>query len=231
MREKILAVIPARKGSRRIKNKNIKTIDGKPIIYYAIKILKKSKLFSKIIVSTDDTKIAKIAKKYGAEVPFLRPKKISDSKTPTNPVIKHAIRYFKNKKLNFDKVCCFYPTSILTKPSDLKLANKNLKKNLAYIFSATKYDHPIYRSFRIKDNKIKLFDERYEKLRTQDLPVYYHDAGQFYLGWSNSWLNKKSIFKKYSNFIEIPKFRSQDIDDLEDWKNLKILWNIYKSQK
>ena len=228
MKKKLLAIIPARGGSKRVKKKNIKLFYGKPIIYYAIQILKKSKIFDKIVVSTDSREIAEVSKKYGADVPFLRPKNISDGKTTTNPVIKHTIKFFEKKNIYFDKICCLYPTSILTRPEDLRLANKKLKKNISYIFSATRYDHPIYRSFKITKKRVELFNKKYEFSRTQDLPVFYHDAAQFYIGWRKSWLNKKSVFRKYSSFIEIPKLRSQDVDNLQDWKNLELLWKIIK---
>ena len=97
---KVLAVIPARKGSKRIVNKNIKKFNNVPIIAYSIKAAKKSKVFDYISVSTDCKKIAKIAKKYGANIDFVRPKKISNDKAKTLEVIKHSIKFYENMGKN-----------------------------------------------------------------------------------------------------------------------------------
>ena len=105
-----IAIIPARQGSKRIKEKNIKKFLGKPIISYTIKKVKSSKLFDYVVVSTDSLKIKKISEKFGAKVFFLRPKKISNDKAKTQDVIKHALKWFKNKNLQFNYVCCIYPT-------------------------------------------------------------------------------------------------------------------------
>lgn len=149
-----IAVIPARKNSKRIKNKNIKSFFGKPIISYAIKCAIKSKLFDKIIVSTDSVKIAKISKKFGAIAPFLRPKKLSSDTAFTIDVIKHTLNWLYNKNIKPDYVCCIYPTTPLLKPQDLKKSYSIIKQNkFDFIVSSAKYSHPIERSFEIK--KIK----------------------------------------------------------------------------
>ena len=101
-----LAIIPARGGSKRIPKKNIKFFCGKPIIYYSIKAALISNCFDKVIVSTDDKMTAKIALNCGAEVPFKRPKKLSDNKTTTCEVVNHSINFYKNKGINFNYVCC-----------------------------------------------------------------------------------------------------------------------------
>ena len=98
MKNEILTIIPARSGSKGVKNKNIKLINGKPLIYWTIKEAKKSKL-SQIIVSTDSKKILRISKKFGADVPFLRPKKISKDNTEMTDVLKHALNFFYKKKI------------------------------------------------------------------------------------------------------------------------------------
>ena len=115
-----IAIIPARIGSKRIKQKNIKIFCGKPIIYWTIKKIIESKFFDKIIVSTDSNKIAKIVKRFGAEVPFLRPKNISDDYTGTLEVVRHAIVELKNKKIYPSYVCCIYPTSVFLQSKDIK---------------------------------------------------------------------------------------------------------------
>ena len=105
-----ICIIPARKNSKRVKNKNIKKFFGKPIIYWSIKAAKKSKCFSRIIVSTDSKKISKIAKKYGAEVPFLRPKNLSGDYVQLKPVLQHAIKKLGGTK-TINNVCCLINVS------------------------------------------------------------------------------------------------------------------------
>jgi pseudaminic acid cytidylyltransferase len=230
MKKDNICIIPARGGSKRIPKKNIKLFYGKPIISYPIEMAIKSNLFEKVIVSTDDNKIATIAKKYGATI-HNRPKLLADDKTDTRTVIVDVIKSLEKDNFFCKKVCCIYPTSIFFNKSELIQACKKLLKNINYIFSATKYDHPIFRSFKKSGKKIKMVIPRMEKKRTQDLEEYYHDAAQFYFGWKKSWIKKKRIFHGSSSFVEIPKLRSQDLDNLEDWKNAKILWKVKKYSK
>ena len=232
MKNKIrtLAVIPARGGSKRIKNKNIKTFNGKPMIYWPINELKKTKIFDKILVSTDSLKIKKYAQSLAVEVPFIRPKNISDDFSPTIDVVNHAIKWLKNRGLKYDYICCVYPTAVLMKKKFIidtfKLIKKNNKK---FIFPASKFEYPILRSFKKdKKGKIKMLYPKYFKYRSQDLEEYFHDAGQFYWGSEKSWLKKFKFFGKYSDFYEIPKLQSQDIDTLEDFKIAEVIKKYIK---
>ena len=114
---------------------------GKPIIYYSINAAKKSKIFQKIIVSTDSEKIKKISEKYGAEVPFLRPKYLSDDYTTTIDVIKHALNELSYIKNNFN-ICCIYPTAPLLKKEDLiKSIKKFSSKKFNFLFSGNKFTY------------------------------------------------------------------------------------------
>ena len=115
----IVAIIPARSGSKRIPQKNIINFFGKPLISYSIIAAKKTKIFDKIIVSTDSDKIGSIAKKYGAEYLFKRPKKLSGDQIPTSSVVKHAINYLKKENQEPNFICCIYPTAPLILPQDL----------------------------------------------------------------------------------------------------------------
>ncbi len=116
----IIAVIPARGGSKRIPRKNIKLFSGKPMIAWSIKAAQKAEIFDNIIVSTDDEEIAEIALKYGATVPFLRPANLSDDYTGTNAVVKHAIKYLNNSKKNVKYACCIYATAPFIRPYYIK---------------------------------------------------------------------------------------------------------------
>ena len=114
-----IAVIPARGGSKRILRKNIKEFIGKPVISYSIEAAIQSKLFDHIIVSTDDIEIARVAKKFGAEVPFMRPEDISDDFSTTTDVVAHTIEWANNNNWDVNEVCCIYATAPFIKANDI----------------------------------------------------------------------------------------------------------------
>jgi pseudaminic acid cytidylyltransferase len=222
----IFAIIPARGGSKRIKNKNIKKFNLKPILYWTFKALKKSNIFSKIVITTDCAKIKAVAKKIGFDYIISRPENLSDDYTPTKEVIMHAIKTLK-KKFNFKYVCCVYPCNPFLSSFDLKKSLKILKYNKKnFVIPVTEYTHPIQRSFSLnKKKQISFFFKTYFLKRTQDLTKSFHDAGQFYWGATNTWLSKKQILPNSIAF-QIPKWRSVDIDNLEDWKKAELLFKI-----
>ena len=215
-----IAIIPARGGSKRIKNKNLRNFFGKPLISYSILAAKKSKLFKRIIVSTDDKKIKKISEKYGAEVPFLRPKNISGDKTKAQDVFIHAIRYLERKKVKFNYVCGIYPTAPLLQIKDLIQGFKKVKK-WNYVFSACKHEKSVIRSFILnKNKKINFIKPNFINKNTQELPDSFYDAGQFYWADKKSWLNQNMYLLKGS-LVEIDKKFVQDVDYIYDLKILK----------
>ena len=215
-----IAIIPARGGSKRIKNKNLRNFFGKPLISYSILAAKKSKLFKRIIVSTDDKKIKKISEKYGAEVPFLRPKNISGDKTKAQDVFIHAIRYLEREKVKFNYVCGIYPTAPLLQIKDLIQGFKKVKK-WNYVFSACKHEKSVLRSFILnKNKKINFIKPNFINKNTQELPDSFYDAGQFYWADKKSWLNQNMYLLKGS-LVEIDKKFVQDVDYINDLKILK----------
>ncbi len=228
-----IAVIPARGGSKRIPKKNIKLFHGKPIIYWPIKTAIESGLFDKIIVSTDNEQIGDIALKFGAEVPFMRPKRISNDFAGTNDVIIHAIKFFQNKNYELDKVCCFYPTSVFLTVNDLTSGLEALnEKKWKFSLSVTKFSHPIARSFELmKSGGLKmLYPENFNK-RTQDLKDTYHDAAQFCWGRASSWTSKLKVFDAHTYPVIIPSWRTNDIDNLDDWNMAEYLFDYLKIRK
>ncbi len=227
-----VVIVPARGGSKRIPKKNIKEFCGKPIISYPILELKKSNIVNKVIVSTDDKEIAAVAKKYGAEIPFIRPKNISDDITGIADVIRHAILYLQ-QQITIENVCCVLPTAPFISAKDIDEAfNLLIDKQCQFVFSATKYNYPVQRSFIINDkNQISmLFPENYEK-RSQDLEEVFHDAGQFYWGNKKSWLSEKNIINSESHPYLIPHYQVQDIDTVEDWLRAEDIEKIRKIHK
>ena len=228
-----IAIIPARGGSKRIPRKNIKLFGDKPIIARSIETALATKVFDRVIVSTDDDEIAEIAKRCGAEVPFVRPEDLADDYAGTTEVISHAIKWMINSGCNFKAACCIYPVAPFTQALDIVDGLKELEKGgWAFTFSAAEYSSPIYRSFNQIDGKgVEMLFPEYFFTRTQDLSVVYHDAGQFYWGLVDSWLQEKKIFEPHSKAIIIPRWRVHDIDTLDDWRRAEIMDSYLKSRR
>ena len=223
-----ICIIPARGNSKRLPKKNIRLFHGKPMISWSIENAIKSNVFDKVIVSTDNKEIAKVAKSSGAEVPFIRPSYLSEDDVSTYPVIKHAIQYLINEGIELKTICCLYATAPFTTKEDLKKAFKVIKEqnNGIYVFAATKFPFPIQRAIKIdKRGFSSVKDICNIKKRSQDLEEYYHDAGQFYFANKNTWLNNEQIFQNGKPII-IPRWRVEDIDTEEDWLRAEKLFNI-----
>ena len=214
-----IAVIPARKNSKRIKNKNIKNFLGKPILERTIEKLKKSKFFDLILVSTDDIKIKKLALSCGAEVPYLRSKKLSNDHATIGEVMQDAAKFIK-KKWNVEYLCCVFATSPFLQKNKLLEGYKILKKKKkSFVFSASKIDNTVLRSFYAHSNNgLKMILPKSYLSRSQDLKNLYCDSGQFYWGNINSWIKKEKIFYKNSSIVEIPSYLNHDINTADDWK-------------
>jgi N-acylneuraminate cytidylyltransferase len=220
-----IAVIPARGGSKRIPRKNIKPFYGKPMIAWSIEAALNAKVFDHIIVSTDDVEIAQMAKEWGAEVPFMRPKELSDDYTATTAVIAHATKTAKELGWDVNAVCCIYATAPFVISADIVTGLSALSEGgWDYVFSVTDFAAPIFRSFKkTKEGGVEMFFPEHFTTRSQDLPEALHDAGQFYWGRPESWLEGKKIFDRHSKPIFIPRWRVQDIDTQEDWDRAQVL--------
>lgn len=224
-----ICIIPARSKSVRIKNKNIINFFEKPIIAYAIDVAKKSKLFKKIIVSTDSKKIAKIAINYGAEVPFLRSKKLSDNYTTTTDVIIDSIKKISSKNDTF--CCCIYPTAVLINKNDLIMSFKKIKKlNADLLVAIARYHNSPLRCFEKKKlNWINYKYKKYASTRSQDLKDLYYDTGSFYFYKISSLLkNKNVILSKKITYFEINSERAIDINYPQDLNIAKAKYAIIK---
>lgn len=228
LKKNVVAIIPAREGSKRIPGKNYKKFNGKPIIINTIKKLKKSKIFNRIIVSTNSKKIAKISRKYGVDVPFMRSRFLSNDRVSIIPVISHAVKFLIKQGYEFDYVCCVYASNPFLKIADLKKGFEKIRsKKFNYVFSATPYRFPFFRSFTFSYKKgIKMLFKKNFNKRSQDLKQIMCDAAQFYWGYKKTWLHKKIIFAKRSDVIMIPKWRYYDIDTKDDWKRAELNYKI-----
>lgn len=227
-----LAIIPARGGSKRIPRKNIKPFCGKPMIAWSIEAALDSGCFDRIIVSTDDDEIAKVARQYGAEVPFMRPLELSDDHTGTIPVIRHAIEVINSQGRTVEQACCLYATAPFIKPEDLQRGLEILQGTGGdYAFSVTSYAFPIQRAIRLTpEGRVEMFNPEHFTTRSQDLEEAYHDAGQFYWGRADAWLQGKLIFSPASLPVMLPRHRVQDIDTPEDWVRAEWLFKAMQAQ-
>lgn len=230
--KKAVAIIPARGGSKRIPRKNIKDFYGKPLIAYSIEVALKSNLFEKVIVSTDDEEIAQIAKDYGAVVPFIRPKELSDDYTGTGVVIEHTINYLVEQGEIYNFICTIYATAPFLQEKYLVDGFLKLKdSNARNAFSCTSMPFPIQRTFKITSNgRCEMFYPENFYKRSQDLEEAYQDAGQFY--WTNLNIESNEImFAEDSIPIVLPRFLVQDIDTLEDWQRAEFMYEAILRSK
>jgi len=227
-----IAVIPARGGSRRIALKNIRPFAGKPIIAYSIEAALESALFDRIIVSTDDPKIAAVAAALGAEAPFVRPATLADEHTGTNAVVKHALAWAIAQGCAVTHACCIYATAPFIQASELREGLARLiGSNKAFAFSVTSFPHPIQRALRLgPEGVVEPMFPQHVFTRSQDLELAYHDAGQFYWGTVEAFLNDVETFSPASVALVVPRLLAQDIDTEEDWHRAELLYRAWRLQ-
>ena len=215
-----VAIIPARGGSKRIPDKNIKIFAGKPIIAYSIQTALASGLFDRVIVSTDSERISQTAVAFGAEVPFTRPAELSDDFTATAAVVVHALDWLRKNSAVSDYFCCIYATAPFMAVQYLKQGLKILKDSDAVTsFAVTSFPFPIHRALEIDTSgRVRMVWPEHEITRSNDLPERYHDAGQFYWGNTAKFLKEKRLFSIKSYPVIVPRYLVCDIDTLEDWE-------------
>ena len=227
---KRLAIIPARSGSKRIKNKNIKFFNGKKLINYSLDSCLKSKLFDKIHISTDSKKIKNMLEKK-ITIDFLRPKKLSDDKTPLLSVLKHVVEKFSEKKLLFDQIWLIYATNPFINPKILKNCAKNFEKlnkrnkKKFSLITVTEYNYPVQWANKINKNGClePIFPKKIN-IDSKKLDKYYCDAGMLNIYPYNFLNHIKQI--KYKPFV-LKKYESVDIDNQDDFNfALKLKKNV-----
>ncbi|WP_455914744.1 pseudaminic acid cytidylyltransferase [Pseudomonas syringae] len=224
-----VAIIPARGGSQRIPRKNIKLFNGEPMIAYSIRAARASGVFDQIVVSTDDEEIADVARDCGADVPFMRPADLADAFTGTAAVIQHALCALDRR---FDYACCLYATAPLLQARYLRHGLEVLEADAAksYAFSVCSFGFPVQRALLIdSDGSLCAMHPEFRSARSQDLPVAYQDAGQFYWGRSDAWRRGDTVFSELSLPVILPRHLVQDIDSPEDWLRAEYLYAALKA--
>ncbi len=218
---KKIAIIPARSGSKGLKNKNIKLLNGKPLIAYSIEAAFNSGLFDEVVVSTDSEEYGNIAKSFGASVPYLRGEELSGDKASSWDVVKDILKYYQNKGENFEVVALLQPTSPLRTADDIKLGFEVFEKNNAnFVVGVCEMDHsPLWANTLPDDNSMEKFIKVEAKnAQRQSLETYYRINGALYIIKSEYLLKTDDIYAEKSFAYIMDKARSVDIDDAFDFK-------------
>lgn len=220
---RILAVIPARGGSKGVPGKNIKLLNGKPLLEYTSEIALASKLLTEVIVSTDDEKIIGVSRSLGVKVPFIRPFELTQDHTPTIDVIIHALKWFQNQNVFFDAVCLLQVTSPFRTIDFLDAAiEKFSNSGCDSLVSVQKVPHqynPHWTFVTNANGNLKIATGETKIIsRRQELPDAFHRDGSIYITKTEVVLNEHSLYGKSTAFIESDPDFYVNIDTLEDWK-------------
>lgn len=217
----MLAVIPARGGSKGVPGKNIRLLAGKPLIVYTIEAALASNIFEKVIVSTDSEKIADIAKKNGAEVPFVRPNNLSGDIVSSDDVIIHALDFYKQRGDTYNSVCKLQPTSPLRNSEHLNEAfNLFCEKKADFLVSVCKCEHsPMWAGVLDADLSLDNFiDEKVKRSCRQELPDFYRLNGAIYMGKTNAFYANRNFLGRNGVAYIMNQDVSVDIDSELDFK-------------
>ena len=227
---KSICIIPARGGSKRIPRKNIKDFCGKPIIAYAIETALKSGIFDEVMVSTEDEQIAAIARKYGANVPFMRSREAASDTAPDIVVLTEVLNEYAKLGQTFDIMCSIYPCTPLVTVERLKQAMDRLIETGAdCVFPAIRYGAPPQRGFVVRDGQWVRMHPEYTYTRSQDLEPIYFNAGQYHFYNARTYLDKEDYDRYYAPF-EISEMEAQDVDNEIDWKLAEIKYRMLNGE-
>jgi N-acylneuraminate cytidylyltransferase/CMP-N,N'-diacetyllegionaminic acid synthase len=223
--KKILAIIPARGGSKGIPHKNLKELNGKPLIAYSIEEAKESKYIDKLIVSTEDEEIARVSKNYGAEVPFLRPIELATDDTPGIMPIFHALNWFDEKGVSFDYIMCLQCTSPFRRANHIDEAIEKLfTEDADSIVSVCESEISPYWMKKIENGKMRDFlSDMPFYSRRQDIPNVFRLNGAIYLAKAEILLKLNSWYSDNTMPYIMDRLTSIDIDDIFDFKFAELL--------
>ncbi len=227
-----IAIIPARGGSKRIPRKNIKDFCGKPILAYSIEAALGSGVFDTVMVSTDDTEIAEIAKAYGAQVPFLRSSETASDFATTADVLLEVLSAYEAQGEAFDMGCCIFPTAPFVTDEKLKTAvDKFTGSQADALFPVVAFDYPTQRAMVIREENLVFENPQYMNSRSQDLEPHYHDAGQFFCFRVPAFKKNRTALVGNIIPLEVSGMEVQDIDNETDWKIAEIKYKFMMEDK
>jgi hypothetical protein len=228
--KKILAIIPARGGSKGLPGKNIKPLCGKPLIGWTIEQAQASKYIDEIFVSTDSKEIATVAEDFGVKVPFLRPSELATDTSPSSAFVLHTIDYYRNKGQEFDYILLLEPTSPLRDVVDInmsieQLLNHNTAKSIVGV-SKIQAAHPAFLVNISKEGLLKPYLEEMKTLRRQELSVLYFFEGSLYLSEIDYYIETQSFYHNLTLPYVVPKYKSYEIDDIVDFYIIENLLEL-----
>jgi pseudaminic acid cytidylyltransferase len=199
------------------------------MIAHAIAAARVCGLFEHIVVSTDDVEIGALAREEGAVVPFVRPQQLADDYTPTVAVVAHALQACESMGWLSEFVCCLYPAAPFVESEDLVGALGLLKSSGSrFCFPVTEFPSAVQRGLRRESSgKLTPFQPEHELTRSQDLEKAYYDAGQFYWGTRDAWLQSERIHSHAVGYL-IPSWRVVDIDTPDDWLRAELIYSALK---
>lgn len=223
------AIITARGGSKRVPKKNIRDFCGKPILAYSIEAALESRLFEEVMVSTDSDEIAELAKKYGAAIPFMRSEKTSNDYADTTDVLYEVIQEYKKRGIIFEEFCCIYPTAPFITSEKLRESYKLLQEEDVYnVIPMVSFSYPPQKGMIVDGKYIKAVYPDLMIKRSQDLPVIYHDCGQFYWIKTKEYEKNDDLLSNHTRPYFISELEVQDIDNESDWKLAEIKYKYMK---
>lgn len=226
-----IAIITARGGSKRIPHKNIKEFCGKPIIEYSIEAAKQAGIFDTVMVSTDDNKIAEIAKNAGAEVPFMRNAETSNDYATTADVLMEVLEKYKERGIRYENACCIYPTAPFVTGDKLRRAMDMLvKEKKDSVMPVVPFSFPPLRGMVINDGRLEYKWQEYAMKRSQDLEEIYHDCGQFYAFRVETFEKERKLVTENSAAMIISELEVQDIDNETDWQLAEMKYRLLKEK-
>jgi CMP-N,N'-diacetyllegionaminic acid synthase len=225
---KVLGLITARGGSKGVLRKNIRDLCGKPLIAYAAETALNATKISRVVLSTEDEEIAELGKKFGLDVPFMRPKELAQDSTPTLPVIQHAITTLQEMGETFDAVCLLQPTNPLRRSEDIDNCIELLIDSKAdSVISVLPVPHeynPRWVYFQNGNGSLKLSTGETEPIpRRQDLPAAFHRDGSVYVTKRNVIVEGNSLFGSKVQAYEMNPLYSANIDTIDDWDAVEKL--------
>ena len=232
----VFAVIPARGGSKRIENKNVREVDGKPLIAHTLDQVSAASSIDRAIVSTDSQTIADAARRYGGDVPFERPAELADDEATSPPVVEHALEWVRGTGADPDIVVMLQVTTPLRTADDIDGAVEKLRsrEDATSIVSVTEFDTPPYWAVEKDDsgNLTSYFEEDVlwvdEIPRSQDLKTLYYPNGAVFAARTEVFENELNFYTESTLSFEMPPQRSFDID--EPWE-LDLVRQIFESRR
>lgn len=217
-----LGIIPARGGSKGVPRKNARLLHGQPLIAYTIEAARGAELLTRVILTTDDPEIAEIGRRYGADVPFLRPAELARDDTPMLPVIQHALRFLEDAGDRFDAVCLLQPTNPLRDASlidrCLTAYRESGADTLVTVLPVPHEYNPHWVYFQTADGSLRLSTgEKIPITRRQELPPAYHREGSVYITRRDVLMERNTIYGDRLIGFPVSPEQSVNIDTLDDW--------------